>query len=668
MVNNNMTNIKSKIESLRDQIENHNMAYHVINEPMITDKEYDDIMSELIKLEEKYPQFKSPSSPTARVGSDLTNEFNKVKHKYPMLSISNSYNLDDVKSFVTKVLNEITPSPMFVSELKIDGFSISLTYKNGCLVQAVTRGNGEIGDDVTENVKTISDIPLKIDLKDDLEVRGEIYIEKKSLEEINKLRLDEGLQLYSNPRNLASGSIKLLNSKDVAKRPLRFFAYWFRSDTYKINCQNKSLQILWSLGFKVAPYATCKNIHDIESFINKYKVERDLLPFSIDGIVVKVSDFKIQERIGYTSKSPKFFTAFKFEPEQARTKLLSITNQIGRMGTITPVAELEPVDLDGTIVKRATLHNYDELAKKDIRVGDIVIVEKAGDIIPQVVSVIFGPEHDKLPITLVPKFCPVCGSELIKEESKVALRCSSPTCLGSFKGRITHFISKDAMDIDGFGESTVEALIEAGLINNFSDIYKLRKEDLINIDRMGEKSATNLLNAIEESKSKPFQNVLYALGIQYIGRTLSKALVKYFKSYDDIKLYFTGQTKIDFKLNNVGEIILDYLYKIFKDIRLQAEVDNLKAMGLNFKSENIEVTQVESSITNKMFVLTGTLDSMTRSEASKLIEGKGGIVGNSITKKTDYLVCGKDSGSKKDKAIKMGIKIIEEKEFLEMVK
>lgn len=665
MLTDNDDDVMKKMLTFIEVINHNSKLYYVDSKPEITDVQYDALMNELEKLEEQYPHLKQPNSPTRRVGSDLSNTFDKIKHQVRMLSISNSYNINDVDDFVNRT-KLITPSCSYVCELKIDGLSLSVIYKDGKLVRSLTRGDGEYGEDVTNNVRTISDIPHYIDSKGITEIRGEVYIEKNSFVEMNKQRMNDGLSLYANPRNLASGSLKLLNPKDVAKRPLRFFAYWLRNDNVTIcDDQISTLSVLKGLGFRVCDYYhQCSELDEIKSFISEANIVRKNLDFGIDGVVIKVNSFNHQEKIGYTGKSPKFFTAYKFEPEQVTTTLREITLQVGRLGTVTPVAELEPVDLDGTVVKRATLHNFDELKKKDIRVGDAVIVEKAGDIIPQVVGVVINRRLSTSKSFEIPTNCPICGSELVKDEEQVALRCISATCPGTLKRRMIHFASKSAMDIDGMGESIIELLVDAGLIKTISDFYSLKKEDLLKLDRFAEKSSNNLITSINQSKNQPFHRVLYSFGIRNVGSTLSKAFSEIFCSYDELKDSVLNHPE-KVQIEGVGPIIFQSLKDFFECDEMQSEVDKLKSIGLKFESD-IRKTVEESNISGKIFVITGTL-SQPRDKFAQLIESKGGKVSGSVSSKTDYVLCGEDAGSKKEKARKIGIKIISEEEFMSLV-
>ena len=511
-----------RIEELRDLIHQHDYNYYVLNEPTISDREYDLLMQELIELENKYPMLITPDSPTQRVGGEPTKEFPVVMHEVPMLSLSNTYSIDELKDFHRRVQEGLPPGEKieYVTELKIDGVAISLHYRNGLFVQGVTRGDGFRGDDITNNLKTIRSLPLRLNFRDlkryefeNIEVRGEIYMNRNDFEELNRERAKLGEKIFANPRNATAGTLKLQDPKQVAERPLNLFCYYLRSQTKELETQYENLKILKSLGFKVNPYhQLCYSIDEVIDFCKEWEEKRESLPYDIDGVVIKVNSLRQQEILGAVAKSPRWATAFKYEAKKAKTKLISITLQVGRLGTITPVAELEPVFLAGTTVSRATLHNFEEIQRKDIRVGDTVLIEKGGDIIPKVVKVVLDERPAKSEPFEIPENCPVCGTKLVNPPGEVAYYCPNYNCPEQVKQRLIHFASRGAMDIEGLGEAVVEKLVDLGYLYTPVDIFKLKeiRDKLIEIEGFGEKSVDNLLKAIEESKKQPFERVLFA--------------------------------------------------------------------------------------------------------------------------------------------------------------
>lgn len=663
---------KKRIDELRKLISEYDYNYFVLAQPSISDYEYDQLLAELIELENQYPQYYSPGSPTQRVGSDLPNEFKPVIHKIPMLSLANSYNESELLDFDRRVRETIPPTEKveYVAELKIDGVSVSLKYVNGFLETGATRGDGTTGEDITNNIKTIKSVPLSIKspLRDkfgEFEVRGEVYMEIEEFQKLNEERALNGEKTFANPRNSTAGTLKLLDPKQVAKRPLKIFTYYLYSETVPLTSHFENLHLLKEMGFRVNEHSKlCNTIQEVVDYCRKWEEKRDTLPYEIDGVVVKVNSLKHQKILGNIAKSPRWAIAFKFKAKQARTKLHKITWQVGRTGTLTPVAELEPVFLAGSTISRATLHNYDEILRKDIREGDWVIIEKGGDVIPKVVSVDMKSRSPELKVVLPPDNCPVCNSKLFKPENEVAIYCENNSCPAQVKGRISHFASRGAMDIVGLGDSLINLLVDLGYLHDYSDIYELKnkKDELIKIERLGQKSIKNLLNSIEESKKRPFDKVLYALGIRYVGVGAAKKLADHFYSIDDLANASTEEIE---EISEIGPSISNSIKRFFAERQNKLLIDKLKKSGLNFTQDR--KLKLSDKLSNKSFVLTGTLISMSREEAKKKIIANGGNVVSSVSKKTDFVVVGENPGSKLDKALKLGLKIINEEEFLDML-
>lgn len=666
--------VEKKIKELREQIIKHDYNYYVLAQPAISDENYDKLVKELEKLETENPELITPDSPTQRVGKDLTKEFNPVKHKIPMLSLANTYDEQDLFDFDRRVKESLSDSEQveYVVELKIDGASVSINYVNGILKTAATRGDGTTGEEITNNIKTIRSIPLTIDLNKEkkfklknFEVRGEVYMRIADFEGLNKDRENKGEKLFANPRNSTAGTLKLQDPKIVAGRKLQVFLYSIISLDEELQSQEENLKLLSKMGFTVNPhYKVCKNINEVLSVCNKFEEIRDTLEYEIDGAVIKVNSIHQQKILGSIAKSPRWAVAYKFKAKQAFTKLNDITWQVGRTGAITPVAELEPVKLAGSTISRATLHNFDEIQRKDIRVGDTVVLEKGGDVIPKIVSVVLSERPKKSSITLPPDKCPVCGSKLFKPENEVAFYCENPECSAQIKGRIIHFASRGAMDIEGLGDALVDLFVDKGFIKHFSDIYKLknRRAELIQIERLGEKSIDNLLQAIEKSKAQPFYKVLFALGIRYVGSGAAQKIADHFNSIDDI--IASSQDEIS-AIYEIGPSISKSIKQFFSDKKNIKLIEELRKSGLNFNSEKKEI--IQSSLTDKTFVLTGTLSTMSRDEAGAKIIKLGGKVSSSVSKNTDYVVAGEKAGSKLSKAESLGVKILDESTFLKML-
>lgn len=666
------TDPKTRIEELRKLIKEHDYNYFVLAQPTISDFQYDQLFNELVQLEKQSPHLIVPDSPTQRVGSDVTNEFKPVQHKIPMLSLSNSYNEEELIDFDRRVRESLPENETveYVCELKIDGVSVSLRYVNGILETGATRGDGTTGEEITNNIKTIRTIPLSIEPKkkfniSDLEVRGEIYMELDQFNKLNEERELNGEKTFANPRNSTAGTIKLLDPKQVARRPLKIFTYYLYSDAEELSTHLNNLELLKELGFRVNEnYRLCKSIGEVINFCNEWEDKRDKLPYEIDGVVVKVNSLRQQKILGSIAKSPRWAIAFKFKAKQAITRLHKITWQVGRTGTLTPVAELEPVFLAGSTISRATLHNFDEIKRKDIREGDRVIIEKGGDVIPKVVSVDIENRIPGLKAVIPPNKCPVCQSKLSQPENEVAIYCENYSCPAQVKGRITHFASRGAMDIVGLGDSLINLFVDLSYLKSYADIYDLKnkKDELIEIERLGEKSISNLFNAIEESKKRPFEKVLFALGIRYVGAGAAKKLAEHFLSIDNIIKAAIEEIE---EVSEIGPSISSSIKRFFADRHNTQIIDRLKKVGLTFALE--KRNKISEKLKDKAFVLTGTLSSMSREDAKEKIIANGGVVVSSVSKNTDFVVAGESPGSKFDKAQKLGIKIISEEEFLDMI-
>lgn len=666
--------IEKEIEELRELIREHDYRYYVLIEPSISDEEYDRLVKKLEKLEAENPQLITPDSPTQRVGKDLTKDFKPVTHKIPMLSLANTYSEEELYDFDRRVKDGLTKNeqPEYVVELKIDGASVSLNYVNGFLKTAATRGDGFVGEEVTANVKTIKSVPLKLknlksipyDLKD-IEVRGEIYMNVSDFHNLNKEREKKGEKLFANPRNSSAGTLKLQDPKVVAQRPLNIFLYSLISTEVGLNSQFENLELLKKLGFRVNPEAIlCKNIDEVLKVCQKFEAKRDSLEYEVDGAVIKVNSIAHQNILGSIAKSPRWAVAFKFRAKQAYTRLNKITWQVGRTGTITPVAELDPVLLAGSTISRATLHNFDEIVRKDIREGDKVIIEKGGDVIPKIVLVVLNERPSNSTPVKHPAKCPICGSQIFKPEEEVAYYCENSECPAQIKGRIEHFASRGAMDVEGLGEALINLFVDLGYLKTYDQIYdlKYKREELIKIERLGEKSIDNLLNAIEESKKQPFAKVLYAMGIRYVGSGAAKKLADHFSSIDD--MIKASEEEIS-SIYEIGPSISSSVKNFFSDKHNLKIIQRLKEHKLNFKSD--KKVAAKTSFSGKTFVLTGTLSKFSREEAEEKISNFGGKCTASVSKKTDYVLAGESAGSKLSKAQALGIKIINENEFLKML-
>jgi DNA ligase (NAD+) len=661
--------ILESIKLLRDELNLHNYNYYVLDNPTISDFEFDSKLKQLQELESKNPEFFDESSPTQRVGGTITKNFETLKHKFRMFSLDNSYSKEDLLDWekrCQKVLGDV--SLEFVCELKYDGASISITYENGILKRAVTRGDGFQGDDVTNNIRTIKSVPIKLkaNFPDSFEIRGEIILPFAGFEKMNQDLIEIGETPYSNPRNTASGSLKLQDSAEVAKRPLECLLYTIMSDNNN-KTQYEGLEQARSLGFKVPEHSKLvKNIDEVFKFINYWDTHRHNLPYETDGVVVKVNSIFHQEELGYTAKSPRWAMAYKFKAEQVSTILNGITYQVGRTGSITPVANLEPVKLAGTIVKRASLHNADQIDRLDIRINDTVFVEKGGEIIPKIIGVDFSKRKDDFGPTKYITHCPECATELVRIAGEVNHYCPNfYGCPPQIIGRIQHFISRKAMDIDGLGGETVALLFNAGLVKDYSDLYYLTKEQVIPLERMADKSAENLINGVENSKKIPFESVLYALGIRYVGETVAKKLAKHYKSIDAI----ANASLLDLMLvDEIGEKIAESVVLFFGNENNIKIVNRLKENNLQFEVNKENTIFISNKLENQIFVVSGVFETYSRDELKKAIEDNGGKVGSSISAKTSFVIAGDNMGpAKLEKANKLGVSIIGEFEFNKII-
>lgn len=666
--------IKVKIEKLREQIRQHDHNYYVLNESAISDPEYDLLFSELVKLEEDNPELITPDSPTQRVGSDLTAEFNSVQHSIPMLSLSNTYSREELYLFDKRIKEtlgrDLEDKIDYVAELKIDGVSVSLIYTDGYFTLAATRGDGSVGEEITANVRTIKSVPLKIqktkyDFGTKLEVRGEIFMPGDGFRKMNEEREKEGLKLFANPRNSTAGTLKLLDPKIVSGRPLDIFTYYLLEGENQLNNHSDKLKALKELGFNVNPnFSICNGIEAVIEYCDFWDRERSSLPYEIDGVVIKVDSIDQQNFLGSIARSPRWAVAYKFKAQQVSTKLNNVIWQVGRTGVLTPVAELEPVFLAGSTVSRATLHNMDEINRKDLRIGDTVVIEKGGDVIPKVVEVILEDRQKNFKIIKMPEKCPVCKTPIFVPEEEVAIYCENSECPAQIKARITHFAARGAMDIEGLGESIIDILVEKEFLKSYADIYTLHnyREDLIEIDRFGEKSVDNLLASIEKSKDRQFSRVLFSIGMRFVGIGVAQKLVDKFNSMEDLEK--ATQENIE-SVHEIGPRISASIIRFFSDEHNTNIIDRLKKYGLQFKHEkkNTESSYLE----NKTFVLTGTLKSMSRDSAREKILELGGKFISSVSKKTNYVVVGENPGSKAQKANELGVKILSEEEFINLL-
>ena len=660
-----------KIKQLRAELEEHNYNYYVKSSPTISDFEFDKKMKELQDLEKSNPEFFDPNSPTQRVGNDINKAFKQVKHIYPMLSLGNTYSKEEVSEFYNRISKTLNEPFEIVCELKFDGTSVSLIYENGELLRAVTRGDGEKGDDITDNIRTIRSIPLRLqkqNIPDFFEIRGEILMPWNVFERLNKEREKDEEPLFANPRNATSGTIKLQNSAEVAKRNLDAYLYYLLGEDMPSDSHYQNLQTIKQWGFKVSEeIAKCKNLNEIFDFIDKWDIERKKLPVATDGIVLKVDSLKQQQMLGLTAKSPRWAIAYKFQAEQAETRLNSVSYQVGRTGAITPVANLDPVLLSGTIVKRASLHNADIIKDLDLHIGDMVYVEKGGEIIPKIVGVnkdariLIGEKIDFI------KRCPECGTPLIRKEGEAAHYCPNEnTCAPQIKGKIEHFISRKAMAIENLGEETINLLYNQNLVKNCADLYKLTEENIAPLERMGEKSAQKIITNIQKSKNVPFERVLFALGIRYVGETVAKKLAYSLHNIEALENASFEELK---NIDEIGEKIAESIVNFFKEGKNKQLVDDLKQAGLKFAIDEKTLQNKTDKLNGKTIVISGTFSLHSREEYKEIIVNNGGKNTSSISSKTDFILAGENMGpSKLQKAQELSIKILSEEEFLSLLK
>lgn len=657
--------MKQRIDELIKIINKASEEYYTNDNPTITDQEYDDYYHELEKLEQQYPELIREDSPTKRVGGKIIDEFKKVSHEIPMMSLGDIFSEDEIFEFDQRIKKTIL-NPTYVCELKIDGLSVSLLYENGKLIRGATRGNGIIGEDITHNVETIKSIPLIINDKKKIEVRGEIYMPKKSFNKLNQERQEKGESLFANPRNAAAGSVRQLDSKIAAKRNLSTFIYHLpSSDDFNIKYHHESLSFMKELGFVVNPnIKIADNVNEVINYVKEWTEKRESLPYEIDGIVIKVDKIEDQKKLGYTSRTPKWAIAYKFPAVEVLTKIKNIEFCVGRTGKITPRADLDPVHLAGSIIKSVTLHNEDYIKEKDIMINDTIVLHKAGDVIPEVVKVLKERRTGiEIPFKMI-KNCPICNSKLEKKETEANYFCPNPNCDARNIEGLIHFSSRETMNIEGFGESIVEDFYNEGYLKTICDYYTLynHKEDLKELEGFGEKSINNLLQNIEKSKKNSLEKLLFALGIRYIGKKTAKILAINYRNIDKL---MSAEYEDLVKIQDIGEVIADSVYKFFKEEKNIKTINELKLLGVNMEYKGNE--SIDDNFNNKTFVLTGTLSKLTRDEASIEIENRGGKVTSSVTKKTDYVIVGENPGSKYQKAKDLNINILNEEEFLNML-
>ena len=676
--NNNFSEIQEKYTKLRNEIEYHNNLYYNEDNPIISDMEYDFLIRELKELEQKYPELleynkNGENSPTEKIGGTASEKFSKVRHRVPMLSLSNTYNISEIEDFDKRVKKIILAENIennskeleYILELKLDGLSISLIYENGMLVQAVTRGDGQVGEDVTENIREIPTIPKKLKENISLEVRGEIILPISSFNRINQEREDEGEDVFANPRNAASGTIRQLDKTIVAERGLDCYLYYLvNAENYGIKTHLESIEYIEKLGFKTTKiFEKYTDFKKLEEAIDKWHDDRKKLDYETDGLVIKVNNFSLYEILGYTTKSPRWAIAYKFPAEQVKTKLMDVTFQVGRTGVITPVAELEAVNLSGSVVKRASLHNFDEIRRKDIKIGDNVIVEKAAEIIPQVVNVVFNDRTGEEIEIQEPANCPVCNSELAHEEGLVALKCHNPLCPEKVKRQIAYFVSRDAMNISGLGDKIVEKFIELGKIKTIVDIYSLKeyREELENLEKMGQKSVDNLINNIEASKNRDFSKVLYALGIPFVGKFNANLLTKNFKNIENLK---NQSIENLLAVKGIGDKVAIAVNTFLNNENNWKIITNLQNVGLQFAINESDLKEIaDNPIKGKNFLATGKLQKYKRNDIKDIILSKGGNYLSAVSKNLNFLIAGEKAGSKLEKAEKLGVRVLTEEEF-----
>ncbi len=662
-----MERVKKRVEVLREQINYHNYRYYVLDSPEISDAEYDELMAELRRLEEEHSELIIPESPTQRVGAAPVEAFGVVEHPMPLLSLANVFSYDELLAWHKRISNLVPGRDMdFVCELKLDGLAVALTYTDGRLTTGATRGDGYRGEDITQNLRTIKSIPLSVpkDAPEKFEVRGEVYLSKAGFGKLNEERARDGQPLFANPRNAAAGSVRQLDPRITAKRPLDIYIYAMGYAEGAVPLTHwETMEYLKSLGFKISPYnAHVSNIGDVEKYYQRWMKERENLEFDADGIVTKVNSFDLQRQLGTVGHDPRWAVAYKFPAIQATTKLLDINISVGRTGSLNPYAILEPVFVGGVTIKQAALHNEEDIRRKDIRIGDTVIVQRAGEVIPQVVAPVVSKRTGKERFFVMPSRCPACGGEVVKPEGEVMTRCTNASCPAQIYELLTHFVSRGGMDIEGVGEKLAAALLHSGLVKDVADLYSLRKEELIGLERMAEKSAQNVLNAIEESKHRPLSRVIFALGIRHVGAETAELLASHFGSIDRLAKASTEEL---LEVPTIGPKIADSIYAFFRQEANRRIIDKLRKSGVRLEEE--AVGRIERPLLGQEFVVTGRLEAFPRSEAEARIKELGGSVGSSVTRKTTYLVMGAEPGSKLEKARALGTNLLNEEDFLRLL-
>jgi len=650
-----------RAEELRDQIRDHEHRYYVLDKPSISDFEFDQLVRELQQLEAEHPELITPDSPTQRVGGQPAKEFPTYTFSRPMLSLENAYSEEELLDWGRRV-NQLadTDTVDYVAELKIDGLSVALIYESGLLDKAVTRGDGRTGEVVTGNVRTIRSVPLHLLQDASVEVRGEVFLSLKAFRQLNEEREEAGQLRFANPRNAAAGSLRQLDPKVAAARPLDFYAYWISPTKDR---QSENLKWITALGLKVNPHRKlCHSLQEVIDFCRHWEERRDELDYEIDGVVVKVNSVDLQAHLGSTSKSPRWAIAVKFRARQATTRLLNIRVQVGRTGALTPVAELEPVQLGGTTIRNATLHNEDEIERLAVQINDRILLERGGDVIPKIVSVV-EQAPDRFPFRM-PSHCPVCGARVYREEGEAVRRCVSQTCPAKLKESLLHWSSRKAMKIDGLGFRVVEQLVAKNLVHDVSDLYRLTRKEIVELERMGPKSAENLVREIDASRSLEFWRLLFGIGIRHVGERTAQILARHFGSVERLEQASLEELE---RVHEVGPKLAESIHQFFKEPQNRALVERLRSAGLPMKSAAVEQSETVQAFEGKTFVLTGTLETMTREEASTLIESRGGRVSSSVSKKTTYLVAGRDAGSKLEKARNLRVTILDEQQFRTML-
>ncbi len=665
---------RKQIEKLREDIQYHNHRYYVLDDPVISDAEYDQLMRELESLERQFPHLVTPTSPTQRVGAPPLEKFEEVRHAVPMLSLANAFEEEEVREFDARLKRFLGTDQdiEYCTELKMDGVAIELIYEDGRFTTGSTRGDGFVGENVTQNLKTVKSIPMTLMLQKGeivpsrVEARGEVYLPVKAFQELNSRRERAGEPPFANPRNAAAGSLRQLDSSITARRPLDFFCYGVgRLTGYSFGTQSDLLDALQAWGFKVNPHRRrCRNIEEVLKFYTATDGLREQLPFEIDGVVIKVNSFRLQERLGTIARSPRWALAFKFKPKQMTTKILRITVNVGRTGALTPTAVLEPVRVGGVTVSNATLHNQDEIDRKDVRVGDTVVVQRAGDVIPEIVKVIPEKRTGQEKKYRLPDHCPVCGSEVDRPEGESIARCTGIACPAKLKETIIHFASRNAMNIEGLGEKIIEQMVDKGLIHDYADLYALTLEDILTLERMGPKLAGNILSAIRNSKKTSLAHLIYSLGILHVGEHMAKLLARDFSSMDELSQ--ASQENLT-AIKGIGEQIASSIAKFFQQPGNQKVLQKLKELGVEYPAPEAGRAKRDRSWEGKTFVFTGALQSLSREEAESRVEARGGKSSSSVSKKTDFVVVGEDPGSKYEKARQLGVKVLSEKEFLNML-